>query len=174
LGCRDLDTVELGAVAATELREDGHASRARNGNVLALGKLDEKTLANWYARADIYCLPATYEPFGLSALEAALSGCALVLGDIPSLREVWADAAVYVHPNDTDALRAQLVALIASPLHRLRLATRATSRAILYSPQRMAEEYLHAYQQLLRRQRAIEAETRIADAFVTVNTANPG
>ncbi len=32
-------------------------------------------------------LPARYEPFGLSVLEAALSGCALVLGDIPSLRE---------------------------------------------------------------------------------------
>ena len=34
-------------------------------------------------------LPARYEPFGLSILEAALSGCALVLGDLPSLRELW-------------------------------------------------------------------------------------
>ena len=41
------------------------------------------------ARASIYALPARYEPFGLSILEAALSGAALVLGDIPSLREVW-------------------------------------------------------------------------------------
>lgn len=50
----------------------------------ALGQLDGETLAGYMARAAIYALPARYEPFGLSVLEAALSGCALVLGDIPS------------------------------------------------------------------------------------------
>jgi glycogen synthase len=59
--------------------------------------------ADWYARASIYALPARYEPFGLSALEAALSGCALILGDIPSLREVWLEAAPYVSPDDESA-----------------------------------------------------------------------
>ena len=49
---------------------------------------------SWFARAPIYALPAHYEPFGLSALEAGLAGCALVLGDIPSLREIWGEAAL--------------------------------------------------------------------------------
>ena len=40
--------------------------------------------------------------FGFSVLEAALSGCALVLGDIPSLREIWGDAALFVPPDDTE------------------------------------------------------------------------
>ena len=44
-------------------------------------------LRAWMARASIYAMPARYEPFGLSILEAALSGVRLVLGDIPSLRE---------------------------------------------------------------------------------------
>ena len=57
------------------------------------------------ARAAIYALPARYEPFGLTALEAALAGCALVLGDIPSLREIWGDAALFVRPADDGALR---------------------------------------------------------------------
>ena len=44
--------------------------------------------------AAIFARPARYEPFGLAILEAAQAGCALVLGDIPSLRELWADAAL--------------------------------------------------------------------------------
>ena len=47
--------------------------------------LSGEDIRPWFARAGIYALPAVYEPFGLSVLEAALSGCALVLGDIPSL-----------------------------------------------------------------------------------------
>ena len=61
-----------------------------------LGRLATDEMRELYRRAAIYALPARYEPFGLSVLEAAASGCALVLGDIPSLRENWADAAVFV------------------------------------------------------------------------------
>jgi hypothetical protein len=68
-------------------------------------------LAAQLAEASIYALPARYEPFGLSVLEAALSGCALVLGDVPSLREVWGDAAVYVPPGRRPRLRAALLQL---------------------------------------------------------------
>ena len=74
-------------------------------------------------------LPARYEPFGLSVLEAALSGCALVLGDIASLREVWQDAALYVPPDDAGALTAALARLIAEPELRHSLATSARKRA---------------------------------------------
>jgi len=48
-----------------------------------LGVLAPETLAAWYARSAIYALPARYEPFGLSVLEAALSGCALALATSP-------------------------------------------------------------------------------------------
>jgi hypothetical protein len=57
--------------------------------VRCLGPLEASELAGWMHRAAIYALPARYEPFGLSALEAAQAGCALVLGDLSSLREVW-------------------------------------------------------------------------------------
>ena len=44
-------------------------------NVRALGQLDAPQMRDWLGRAAIYALPARYEPFGLSALEAGLSGC---------------------------------------------------------------------------------------------------
>jgi glycogen synthase len=120
-----------------------------------LGRLAATELAAWYARAPIYALPARYEPFGLSALEAALSGCALVLGDIASLREVWDDAAVYVDPDDPGHLEAALCNLIRNTRYREEMARRAEARARTFTPERMTREYLDVY-------RAAVAERRTA------------
>jgi glycosyltransferase involved in cell wall biosynthesis len=119
-----------------------------------LGRLGSDALAGWYARAAIYALPARYEPFGLSALEAAHSGCALVLGDIPSLREIWGDAAVFVPPEDCPALENAIRGLIDDPERRQSMADAARERASRYTPARMAEQYLAAYHSVNERRRA--------------------
>ena len=112
------------------------------------GRVSERELADLLRRATIAALPARYEPFGLLPLEAALAGCALVLGDIPSLREVWGDAATYVDPDDCEALHAAIEALIADPERRQRSAWRARRRALRYSPADMARRYLWIYRSL--------------------------
>jgi len=117
-------------------------------NVTRLGLLDPSTIARWYARASIYVLPAWYEPFGLSVLEAAASGCALVLGDLPSLRENWSDAAVFVNPGDRRELAVAIQRLIENPTERRRLALRAMARARQFTVSRMADAYLEAYQRV--------------------------
>jgi glycosyltransferase involved in cell wall biosynthesis len=118
-------------------------------HVQSLGRLSSEQLAERLATSAIYALPARYEPFGLSALEAALSGCALVLGDIRSLREVWGDAAMFVPPDDYVALAETLNALIADPSMRADYAQRARNRAANFSPARMAEGYRRAYSDCL-------------------------
>ena len=112
--------------------------------VRSLGVLSTRDVARQMAQASIYALPARYEPFGLSALEAGLAGCALVLGDIASLREVWGDAAAYVPPDDHEALRATLHRLIADPEERERLAGAARLRALAFSPEAMADAWQSA------------------------------
>jgi glycogen synthase len=114
-------------------------------NVRLLGRLASAQLQHWHGRASIYALPARYEPFGLSALEAALSGCALVLGDIPSLREVWGDAALFVPPDDHDALAHALQRLIADDILRAQYGARARSRAHRYPVEAMVDAYRQAY-----------------------------
>ncbi len=131
------------AVAGTT-RHPGGTDRAPR-HVQVLGRLSRADLAGWYARASIFCLPARYEPFGLAALEAALSGCALVLGGIPSLREVWGDAAVYVDPDDADGLRRAINGLFADAGRRADMAQRARLRARRYTADAMAEGYLAVY-----------------------------
>jgi glycosyltransferase involved in cell wall biosynthesis len=137
----------------------GDAGGANAAHVRMLGRLDEETLAGWMARAAVYALPAKYEPFGLSALEAALSGCALVLGDIPSLREVWGDAAIFVHPGDDDALRRAVHDLIEIPYRRAELGQRAYQRALRYTPQQMATQYMELYRQLVATLSRVPQET---------------
>jgi len=152
-------------VAGEEKSPDGNGQQLKNGGVLPLGKLEPCELARWFTRADIYALPARYEPFGLSALEAALSGCALVLGDIPTLREVWGDAALFVPPNDAGAIAAQLQAIIADPQLRKRYAGRAMEHAQRYTLTRMADGYAGLYQQALRRRRAVEIEAAASESL---------
>lgn len=117
----------------------------------SLGKLSSSDLARWMKRAAIYALPARYEPFGLSALEAALCGCALVLGDIPSLREVWRDAAVFVSPDDDDALVAALQNLVEDENKRYEMAQAANKRAQFFTTQAMVDSYAQSYRELSNR-----------------------
>jgi glycosyltransferase involved in cell wall biosynthesis len=119
--------------------------------VTVLGELAPQAMAQQLARAAIYALPARYEPFGLSALEAGLARCALVLGDIPTLREVWGEAALYVEPDDHQHLRETLARLIANPKLRDDLAHEARERALIYTPQRMVGAYCDAYATLTGR-----------------------
>ena len=134
-------------VAGEDRHPDG--GRAACQSVRFLGRLSRAELADWLARASIYALPARYEPFGLSILEAAFAGCALVLGDIPSLREVWGDAACFVPPDDDTGAGGDAPALIRDPDRRHRLAGRARRRAFEYTPARMANGYVAAYRSLL-------------------------
>jgi glycogen synthase len=120
-------------------------------NTLHLGSLPAEEMARWFSLAAIYALPALYEPFGLTVLEAALSDCALILGDIPSLRETWDGAGQFVPPNDPKALEEAIEALMADEASRKEWGARAAKRAAFYSSERMAQGYLDAYRDLLRK-----------------------
>jgi glycosyltransferase involved in cell wall biosynthesis len=143
-----LETAACGVPWPWQVMIAGDAGDRAPGStsVRHLGHLPPHALAGWLQRAAIYALPARYEPFGLSILEAGLAGCALVLGDIPSLREVWGDsAACFVDPRDPAALHSALCRLTADPAERARLSLAARERALYYTPQRMAAGCLAAY-----------------------------
>jgi glycosyltransferase involved in cell wall biosynthesis len=119
------------------------------GEGTPLGRLDRDEVRALLARASVFAAPAKYEPFGLGILEAARSGCALVLGDIPSLREVWGDAAVFAAPDDDEAIAAALRLVARDEELRLELAERARRRAARYSVDAMAAGYTRVYERVL-------------------------
>jgi glycosyltransferase involved in cell wall biosynthesis len=110
-----------------------------------LGNVSPSEMTDLYVAASIYALPARYEPFGLTILEAAQAGCALVLGDIPSLRELWEGAAVFVPPDDEQALVTCLRDLIRHPEMRREMGIEALTRAAEFRYEEMVDAYLHVY-----------------------------
>jgi glycosyltransferase involved in cell wall biosynthesis len=123
----------------------GPAEGASARHARMLGPLTRDELRARMARAAIFAHPARYEPFGLVVAEAAAAGCALVLGDIPSLRELWDGAAVFVAPGDADALGAGLDRLAGDAALRERLSAAAVQRAARYDAAAMASAYLRLY-----------------------------
>jgi glycosyltransferase involved in cell wall biosynthesis len=125
--------------------------------VRALGPLSASELANIRRAAAVYAAPARYEPFGLGILEAARDRCALVLGDIPSLREIWGAAAVYVEPADDERLAWTLENLLADPARVARLGESAHRRAAPLTVTRMAGAYRRLYGRLVATARGVPA-----------------
>jgi glycogen synthase len=113
-----------------------------------LGLLAEAAMRQWYERAAIFVHPPLYEPFGLAPLEAALSRTALVLSDIPALREIWDGAATFVPPGDAHALRTAVNALTADSLLLAAQAEAAWHRARTLSVRRMGAAYHDVYRTL--------------------------
>ena len=80
-----------------------------------LGLCRTPELISQMSVASIFAHPALYEPFGLSVLEAARAGCCLILSDIPSLRELWDGAAIFVDPRQPEAWVRELNRLTNNP-----------------------------------------------------------
>jgi glycogen synthase len=133
-------------VAGDDTAPDG--TRVQLTGVYCTGMLTQRALRQWYQRASIFVQPSLYEPFGLAPLEAAQQRCALVLADIPSLRELWDGAAVFVPPQDSRALADTVNRLAAQPLRLAQLADAARRRALQLGARRMARDYVAIYQQL--------------------------
>jgi glycogen synthase len=118
-------------------------------NAVFLGELARAQLLDGMRRAAIYVAPARYEPFGLGVLEAAAGGCALVLADIATMRELWDGTAIFVDPDDRDALADALNLLCDDAQVRSELAAAAAHRARCYTIAATAKKYSALYDAML-------------------------
>jgi glycosyltransferase involved in cell wall biosynthesis len=110
-----------------------------------LGEIDTAAIARRLAPRPVFVSAASFEPFGLSVLEAAAAGCALVLSDIPTFRELWSGAAVFVEGDDEADYARAIDTLIGDTALRLQLGDAARDRAEHYVPASMADAMLAIY-----------------------------
>jgi glycosyltransferase involved in cell wall biosynthesis len=130
-----------------------NGERAQFHHLKTLGAFSPAQLSEEYARASIFVSVPLYEPFGLSVLEAAQHGCALVLSNIPTLRELWSDAALFVDPLDAAQLAACLQRLNRDADLNRSLGNRAVEAARRYTPERMLTGTFEAYNAAMATQR---------------------
>ncbi len=114
-----------------------------------LGSVSSDMLAVRLAEQPIFVSTALYEPFGLSVLEAAQAGCALVLSDIPTFRELWDGAARFIDPRDDHAIAEAIIEVLNSPEQRQRLGEAARERSARYTVDATAAAMLARYRELL-------------------------
>lgn len=127
-------------------------TRGPNGAEVALphlrtlGNLDYASLRGWLARGPVFVSAARYEPFGLAVLEAAQAGCALVLSDVATFRELWDGAALFVPPGDDEGFAEAVATLLRDRERRAELRVAAWERARRYGVDAMADatHRLHA------------------------------
>jgi glycosyltransferase involved in cell wall biosynthesis len=124
---------------------DGEAQRDPVTGCELLGELSHQELLSEMKMASIFASPALYEPFGLSVLEAATAGCALLLSDIPTFRELWEGAALFFNPRDADELTERLRLLGADEVQRAQLQRAAVKRARQYPLRATIEAYRSLY-----------------------------
>jgi glycosyltransferase involved in cell wall biosynthesis len=125
-------------------------NKLQNGQLLPAhvhftGVLSRQEIFSHLSRSALYVLPVKYEPFGYTFLEAALSGCALVGGDIDSLHEVWDDAMVYVDPDNATDLADTINYLLRNPDDLASYAEKAYRRALRYQQDKMLMSYRDLY-----------------------------
>jgi glycosyltransferase involved in cell wall biosynthesis len=125
--------------------------RVRLAAIAPLGQLEREAVARRLGGARVFASLALYEPFGLGVLEAAQAGCALALSDIPTFRELWDGAAVFVDPGDPAAVARTLDGLLDDPDHAAWLGALAAARAARFTLDAMVDGVLSLYDQVLRR-----------------------
>jgi phosphatidyl-myo-inositol alpha-mannosyltransferase len=111
------------------------------------GRVTTSALAQLYSTSWVFCLPSTYEGFGVPYLEAMASGTVAVGTPNGGAEEVLAeDAGCLVTEHD---LAAGLVRLLGDANGRAVLAARGLERAKTYEISRVAAQYEMLYEQLV-------------------------
>ncbi len=152
---KDLGTLDRAAarlpvpVLAAGPVEGPNGARVALRHLRLAGQLSAEEVAAFLAQGPVFASAARYEPFGLAVLEAAQAGCALVLSDIPSFRELWDGTALFVPPGDDEALATAILGLLREPDHRRIFSLAARERAQRYGVEAMTEGMLKLYGKLL-------------------------
>lgn len=110
--------------------------------VTCVGELDhdDDRLRRFYSHAEALVLPSLYESFGLPALEAAASGCPIVVSRVGGLPEVYGDAALYCDPYDVGDMADKILRMVTDRELSRRHIDRGRAVAKAYSWDAAAEQ----------------------------------
>jgi glycosyltransferase involved in cell wall biosynthesis len=109
------------------------------------GWIDSDELQDLRRRARAMAYPTLAEGFGLPVLEAMSIGLPVLASDLPVLREVGGDAAMWFDPHDDASIAAAMTALATQPEVAERLARAGVAQAAQFSWRRVAEDTLEVF-----------------------------
>lgn len=114
-----------------------------------VGFVPDEELAVLYTQAEAFVFPTLSEGFGLPGLEAMACGCPVVCSDIPVLREIYGEAALYFDPLNPEEMAEKIWGVISDKKMRDALIEKGLEQVKKYSWQKMARETLEVYKQAI-------------------------
>ena len=123
--------------------------RAEGLDVRPLGYLAEPLFYEVMRRASVFAFPSRYEGFGLPPLEAMRLGVPSIVANTGSLPEVCGDAALYVSPDDADALARTIWRVLGREEERQQLSAKGRAHASVFTWDRAAYQTVDVYRSAL-------------------------
>ncbi len=119
-------------------------------DVIFTGLVEERDLVPLYTGALAYVFPSLYEGFGLPPLEAMQCGVPVVASEISSIPEICGkDNAVFFNPEDPENMAEKIFEVTSQPSLREKLIANGLQRVKQFSWQKMTQETLKVYNQVL-------------------------
>ncbi len=122
--------------------EEIQAAIAQSGaadRIVTPGYVSDEEAQRLLTSATAYVFPSYYEGFGMPALEAMRAGVPLVVSDIPALREVAGEAAIFVTPDDLDGWTVAMNKIIGDENLRRELIQKGSERVKMFSWDKTAQ-----------------------------------
>lgn len=135
-----LPDAELWMVAERNVQAQG---------VVSFPTPDEQTLADLYRRAWVFCLPSTYEGFGVPYIEALACGTPVVATPNAGAREVLEEGRWGILASPTE-LGAALLSLLQDTPRRQRLAQQGLERVAAFEQTRVVDSYESFFEETVR------------------------
>jgi glycosyltransferase involved in cell wall biosynthesis len=114
-----------------------------------LGFLREETVTCLWQGCRGLIFPSLYEGFGIPVLEAMWFDKPVACSNFGSLPEVGGDAVIYFDPRQPEAIARAIGQLAHDPQLTTRLRERARQHLQKFSQQRMAEQYLKVFREVV-------------------------
>jgi glycosyltransferase involved in cell wall biosynthesis len=119
-------------------------------SVIFSGFIDEKDKPAIFRLATVFCYPSLYEGFGIPILEAMSQGTPVLVSDIPSLREVAKDSALFFDVEDIADFQKKLYTIFIDKNLRETLVNFGLERVQIFSWKESAEKISEIYDNLLK------------------------
>jgi glycosyltransferase involved in cell wall biosynthesis len=107
---------------------------------LYIGRVSDEELKSLYRAASCFVFPSRYEGFGLPVAEAMTCGCPVVASDIPVLREIFPQSALFCDPLSPNDIAAKVMQLLADKTLQAKLSEAGIEQTKAMTWQRCGEE----------------------------------
>lgn len=153
-GTRDtFDTLSLVIVCPRDVFSQRLRSEIRKreleDGVQLKGYLKPTELAKLFRQAAAYVFPSLSEGFGIPGLNAMASGLPVVCSNIPTLKEIYGDAALYFNPHNPKDIAEKIRQVISNDKIKSDLVKKGKGQVQKYSWRQMAQETLKVYEGVL-------------------------